>query len=102
MKRFLIIILVVSLVIAGFVSRFASSKPDGLERVAEDHGFIEKAEDTSYEIFPDYTVPGVTKFLSKGLAGVIGTLATFGLILLLGKIIYRKKGQGDPGAPYPD
>ncbi len=101
MKRFLIIILVVSLVIAGFVSWFASSKPDGLERVAEDQGFIEKAEDTSYEIFPDYKVPGVNKFLSKGLAGVIGTLATFGLILLLGKIIYRKKGQGDSGAPYP-
>ncbi len=101
MNSFLIIILVVSLVIAGFVSWFASSKPDGLERVAEDQGFIEKAEDTSYEIFPDYKVPGVNKFLSKGLAGVIGTLATFGLILLLGKIIYRKKGQGDSGAPYP-
>ena len=101
MKHFVIIILLVSLIIAGFVSWFASSKPDGLERVAEDQGFIEKAEDTSYEIFPDYKVPGVNKFLSKGLAGVIGTLATFGLILLLGKIIYRKKGQGDSGAPYP-
>ena len=101
MKHFVIIILVVSLIIAGFVSWFASSKPDGLERVAEDHGFIEKAEDTSHDIFPGYTVPGVNIFLSKGLAGVIGALATFGLILLLGKIIYRKKGQGDSDAPYP-
>lgn len=97
----MIIILVVSLIIAGFVSWFASLKPDGLERVAEDHNFIEKAEDSSNDFFPDYTVPGVTLFLSKGLAGVIGTLTTFGLILLLGKIIYRKKGRGEPGAPYP-
>jgi len=31
--------LVVALVLAGVVSRFASSDPDGLTKVSEDHGF---------------------------------------------------------------
>ena len=33
----------VALLIAGVVSRFASSAPDGLERVAEDHGIAANA-----------------------------------------------------------
>ncbi len=45
MKRFIIIILAVSIIIAGFVSWFASTHPDGLERIAEDKGFIEKEEE---------------------------------------------------------
>src|SRR5690606_6991880 len=37
--------LVTSLVLAGFVSFYASANPDGLERVATDHGIDEKARD---------------------------------------------------------
>ena len=33
---------------------FASPSPDGLERVAEDKGFIEAAQDAPFEIIPDY------------------------------------------------
>ena len=100
MKRFLIILLALSFIIAGFVSWFSSTQPDGLERVAEDHGFIDKAEESSYEIFPDYTVHGINAFWSKGLAGIIGALASFGLVMLLGKLISRKKRQGDQRAPH--
>ena len=32
-------VLLVALVLAGVVSRFASSDPDGLTKVSEDHGF---------------------------------------------------------------
>ncbi len=39
--------IVVSLFIAGFVSFYASSSPDGLEKVAEDQGFIETAQDSA-------------------------------------------------------
>ena len=91
MKRFIIIILAVSIIIAGFVSWFSSTHPDGLERVAEDKGFIEKAEESSYKIFPDYSIPGINPFWSNGIAGIIGTLAVFGLVMLLGKFITRKK-----------
>ena len=101
MKRFLIIMLALSLITAGVVSWFASSHPDGLERVAEDNKFIEKAEDSSYELFPDYTVPGgLNEFWSNGLAGFIGTIATFCLVILLGKFISRKKGRGGPDASH--
>ena len=90
MKRFIIIILAVSIIIAGFVSWFASTHPDGLERIAEDKGFIEKEEESSYKIFPDYSIPGINPLWSNGIAGIIGTLAVFGLVMLLGKFITRK------------
>jgi cobalt/nickel transport protein len=99
MKRTLIILLAVSLVIAGFVSWFASPHPDGLERVAEDLNFIDRAEDPPIEVMPDYTVPGVRGFLSNGLSGVIGVLAVFGLVMLAGIIMNRKKRRGDSHAP---
>lgn len=35
--------LLVAVVLAGAVSALASTAPDGLERVAEDHGFAEQA-----------------------------------------------------------
>ena len=33
----------------------ASPDPDGLERVAEDQGFLERARDAIYNVFPDYS-----------------------------------------------
>ena len=91
MKRFVIIMLALSLLTAGFVSWFASSHPDGLERVAEDLGFIGKAGESVFNIFPDYTVPGLKGFLSTSLAGIIGVIATFGFVMLLGKVFFRRK-----------
>ena len=72
--------LVVSLVLAFFVSPYASKWPDGLERVAEDKGFIEKGEGPAAltSPVPDYAWPGVrSEYLATGLAGLIGTLAVF-------------------------
>ena len=91
MKRFVIIMFIVSIGIAGVVSWFASSHPDGLERVAGDHGFIEKAKGPLFSILPDYTVPGLSGFMSNGAAGVIGVLATFGLMMLVGKVLTARK-----------
>ncbi len=67
--------LALSLLLAGVVSFYASSSPDGLEKVAGDVGFIESAEDSAVEGSPlsDYGVSGVANDrLSGGLAGVIG------------------------------
>lgn len=53
----------------------ASSSPDGLERVAEDHAFIHEAQDSLYEILPDYTVPLVEdEAATTILAGLIGVM----------------------------
>ena len=91
MKRFVIVMFIVSIVIAGVVSWFASSHPDGLDRVAEDHGFIGKALGPLFSILPDYTVPGLRGFVSNGAAGIIGVLATFGFVMLVGKVITTRK-----------
>lgn len=62
---------------------FASADPDGLERVAEDLGFIERGLDAPYAIIPDYTIPflGETP-LSTILAGAIGAIIV-GLVAVL-------------------
>ncbi len=72
--------LAVALVLAFFVSPFASSQPDGLEKVAGDKGFLETAEDSAVAGSPlaDYTTEGIdNERLSTGVAGIIGVAVTF-------------------------
>lgn len=95
MKKSIITMLIISFIIAGIVSWFASPSPDGLEKVAGDKGFIEKVIEPVYTIFPDYTIPGLNKFLSNGVAGLIGTFVTFLFVFLIGKAVSRKKNQKD-------
>lgn len=71
--------LVTSLVLAGFVSFYASADPDGLEKVAADHGIDQRAEEHAVADSPlaDYGVKDVGDArLSGGLAGVIGVGVT--------------------------
>ncbi|MFC9845654.1 energy-coupling factor ABC transporter permease [Streptomyces sp. NPDC060223] len=71
--------LVASLVLAGFVSFYASASPDGLEKVAEDKGISAAAEEHAAADSPlaDYGVKDVSNArLSGGLAGVIGVGVT--------------------------
>lgn len=82
--------LVLSLVLAGGVSYYASSQPDGLEKVAGDIGFLDSAKESAVEDGPlaGYGVAGVdNERISGGLAGVIGVASTaavsFGLFYAL-------------------
>ncbi|MFE1439391.1 energy-coupling factor ABC transporter permease [Streptomyces sp. NPDC058739] len=71
--------LAASLVLAGVVSFYASASPDGLEKVAADHGIDQKTEDHANADSPlaDYGVKDVDDArLSGGLAGVIGVGVT--------------------------
>ncbi|MFI8231990.1 energy-coupling factor ABC transporter permease [Streptomyces sp. NPDC085900] len=71
--------LATSLVLAGFVSFYASSSPDGLEKVAHDKGIDQKAQRHTSAGSPlaDYGVKDVEDArLSGGLAGVIGVGVT--------------------------
>ncbi|MFB6509754.1 energy-coupling factor ABC transporter permease [Streptomyces virginiae] len=71
--------LVTALVLAGFVSFYASASPDGLEKVAADKGIDEKVEEHAAANSPlaDYGVKDVDDArLSGGLAGVIGVGVT--------------------------
>jgi cobalt/nickel transport system permease protein len=86
---------IVGLAIAALVvivfAPLASSDPDGLERVAEDLGFLGTALDALYSIIPDYTVPGVEGNLSTILAGLIGVAIVFAVMFGVGKLLARRR-----------
>lgn len=93
-RKFYLIFLLVSIGLAGIVSFYASSSPDGLEKVAEDVGFIETAKDHTLDnsALADYGVAGIeNERLSVGIAGILGVLATGVLMYLIIKFISRKK-----------
>lgn len=80
MKNPLVLVgLAVSLVIAGGVSYYASSHPDGFEKSAGEIGFLDTAQESPLKDSPlaEYGVAGVeNERLSGGLAGVIGVAST--------------------------
>jgi cobalt/nickel transport protein len=85
-------ILLISLLIGGGLSIFASSFPDGLEKVAEEQGFLGKAIAGWPAPFPDYLIPNIANNnLALALAGLIGTMLVFAAIYLSVLIINRKK-----------
>jgi len=95
LKGFLWIGLGVALLLAIFISPFASSSPDGLEKVAEEKGFLEKEEaSTLWRFAPisDYLIPGIeNEKLATALAGLIGTVGIFMIAIGLGKILRKTK-----------
>ena len=93
-RKFYLISLLVSIGLAGVASYYASSSPDGLEKVAGDIGFIETAKDHTLDnsALADYGVAGIeNERLSVGIAGIVGVIATGALMYLIVKFISRKK-----------
>ena len=102
--------MLVAILLAVFISPWASSSPDGLEKVAEDKGFMEAAEDTeptwTHSPIPDYGDAVGTK-AAVGLSGFIGVLVTgalaMGVALLalsLGHMNKRRAAEPDLGTPF--
>lgn len=76
--------LLCALLLAAFVSPYASSSPDGLERVAADKGFLAKSETRPpawrHAPLAAFAFPGLKHpKLATGLAGLTGTLLVFGV-----------------------
>lgn len=71
------------------LSPFASGNPDGLERVAEDLGFLELGQSAPYNILPDYTIPGLDGGISTILAGLIGAIVVGVVALYLARFVKR-------------
>jgi hypothetical protein len=92
-RRWIIVATVVTLVVVVAASFLASGDPDGLERVAEDQGFMEAGEEAPYEVIPDYTVPGIDGELSTVLAGVIGVAVMFVLVFGMGRLLARRRDE---------
>ena len=82
---------VVITLIVVLLSPFASASPDGLERVAEDMGFISAGQSAPYQVIPDYTIPflGSTS-LSTIVAGAIGVLVILALVFLAGRSLQKR------------
>jgi cobalt/nickel transport protein len=81
-RRFVAVFLLVTLLVAGVASSYASSHPDGLEYVAGKTGFLDSAEDsaTADGPFADYHTSGVeNERIGGGLAGIVGVVAVLGL-----------------------
>jgi hypothetical protein len=90
-RKWWIVGLLIALAVA-LISPLASAWPDGLERVAEDKGFIEDAQDAPYGVIPDYVFPGVgNEAMATILAGIVGTLVVFGLAYGLGVLLRRRE-----------
>ena len=76
-----------------FSSPLASSEPDGLEKLAENHGFITQAEDAPYEIIADYVFPWVdNEDLATILAGMTGVLIVAAVALAFAFLLWRLRG----------
>ena len=94
---FIIIGLGVALLIAVFVSPFASPNPDGLDRVSQDLKFGNRAAEDApahklpfARVFDEYSLKGVPAGIATPMAGLVGTLVTFGLAWGVGKLVVKK------------
>ncbi len=77
-RTLLVVGVLISLLLAGVVSYYASSHPDGLVSVAGQQGFLDRAKDpaSSGSPFARYATRGVDDArLSGGIAGVVGVAA---------------------------
>jgi hypothetical protein len=87
--------LAISALVVIVLAPLASTDPDGLERVGEDAGFLDRAQAALYTILHDYTVPGVDDpRLSTILAGLIGIAIVFLVMVGLGRLLRRRRQSG--------
>ena len=88
--------LIIGVAIAGAVatlaSLFASADPDGLEAVAEQLGFLNAGVGAPFELFPDYTIPGLDGGASTVVAGILGIIVVIGVLFALGRLA-RSRAQ---------
>jgi hypothetical protein len=98
-RTFVAVALLSALLVAGVVSFYASSSPDGLEYVAGKTGFLDAAEQHPAQDSPfaDYGTEGVPdERLSGGIAGVVGALV---VLALAGGLGYAVRRRGSRAAP---
>ena len=76
--------LAVAIMLALMGSPFASKSPDGLEKIAEEKGFMEAGSSDkavwTKSLFPEYKIESIeSENISTSLAGFIGTILVFGV-----------------------
>ncbi|WP_433364924.1 PDGLE domain-containing protein [Actinoplanes sp. CA-142083] len=107
--------LLVALLLAGVVSNFASSSPDGLDATARDGctfdandeitgGTCMLQQEQGHQMadspLADYGIKGIDNaYVSTGLAGVAGVLITFGIGAGAFWVLRRRGGSATATAP---
>jgi cobalt/nickel transport protein len=93
-KAFIWITLAAAVFLAVVVSPFACGWLDGLERVAEDKGFLSRGEGEPLvrAPIPDYAFPGLADGgWATAAAGAVGTLLTFAVAFGMGAALRRRR-----------
>jgi len=76
------------------LSPLASANPDGLEWVADEIGFLGQAQSPTYNLIPDYVLPGISnEAVATILAGVFGVLLVLGVTLGVASLRRSRKAQ---------
>ena len=84
--------LVIAAAVIIILAPLASSDPDGLERVAEDAGFIGMAQNIFSGLLGDYAIPGIdSPTLSTILSGLLGVAIVVALVYVLGRLVARRR-----------
>lgn len=91
-RTFYVVLLVAALLIAGVLSYYASTSPDGLMHVADTTGIASAQQGHASDGSPlaGYRVSGMDHGIGKGIAGVIGVLVCLALGLGLGRLVRRR------------
>lgn len=108
LKLFVILGIAVAIGLATAISPFASASPDGLERVADDKGFLEEGRLAALQEdspIPDYAFPGIeNERVATGVAGFTGVLMVFAIAYGVAFALRRRRrnaGHGGGGARAP-
>jgi len=79
-SKWWIIGLAIALLLA-VLSPIASNLPDGLDRFARDHNFIDKAGGPAFTFISGYTFPGIdNEATATIIGGLLGTLLLFAFV----------------------
>lgn len=91
-RRWWVAGLVIAVLVVVVLAPLASSDPDGLERVAEDEGFVDQAENLVGGLLSEYAIPGIEDpTVSTILSGLLGLAIVVLAIVLLGRLLARRR-----------
>jgi hypothetical protein len=97
-RIFMIVALAVAVGLGTAVAPYASSSPDGLEKVAEQSSFSDEGQLHAVQEdapIPDYAFPGIDNpRVATGLAGFVGVLFVFGFGYGLAHLLRRRAPRG--------
>ena len=99
---FILIGIVAAVALVLFIAPNANANPDGLEKVAADHGIDASVQDHALADgpFADYGVSGVdNRYVGTWVAGALGIVVTFAVGAGIVLLVRRARHASDPSPP---